>query len=114
MGWATRLGRARISGQQPEAAGQCDRCGFMFTHKTLRFQHEYAGLGVVNKQLLVCERCMDRPNPQLKAIILPADPRPINNPRPPDFAKQRTDKRITIGPTIVDPRTSLTLSLIHI
>lgn len=105
MGYATKLGRARISPSRPQAAGVCDRCGFIFTHSDLRFQFDYAGAGLVNRQVLVCRRCEDDPQPQLKAIVLPADPVPINNPRPMDFASQRQDKRITIGETIVDPKT---------
>lgn len=110
MGWASRLGRARISASRPQAAGQCDRCGGIFTHATLSFQYDYAGSGLVNKRLLVCNSCNDRPQHQLKAIVLPADPVPIQNPRPADFASQRTDKRITIGPTVNHPFTGLSTS----
>lgn len=96
MGFASRLGRARISAVAPQAAAVCDRCGRVFSHSTLRFQYDYAGSGLVNKQLLVCDGCMDRPQDQLRAIVIPADPLPILNPRPYDFASQRTDKRITM------------------
>jgi hypothetical protein len=95
MGYASRLGRARINASAPQAAGMCDRCGFIFTHSTLQFQMDYAGAGLVNKNLLVCHRCMDRPQDQLRAIVIPADPIPIRNPRPANFEKQRVDKRIT-------------------
>lgn len=107
MGYASRLGRARISASRPQAAGQCDMCGFVFTHSDLRFQYDYAGAGLVNRQKLVCRTCEDRPQMQLKAIVLAADPVPIKNPRPVDFASQRTDKRTTIGETIIDPVTGL-------
>lgn len=107
MGWASKLGRARISASAPQAAGQCDRCGFIFTHSTLKFQMDYAGAGLINKNMLVCDRCLDVPQDQLRSIVIPADPLPINNPRPANFEAQRTDKRITIGPTTTDPRTSL-------
>lgn len=85
MGYATRLGRARISAVAPQAAGQCDRCGFMFTLSKLQFQMDYAGAGLVNKRLLVCHGCMDRPQDQFRAIVIPADPIPVQNPRPPDW-----------------------------
>lgn len=107
MGYATRLGRARISAVAPQAAGQCDRCGFMFTLSKLQWQMDYAGAGLVNKRLLVCHSCMDRPQDQFRAIVIPADPVPVQNPRPPEFARQRTDKRITIGKQIKHPFTGL-------
>lgn len=107
MGYASRLGRARISAKAPQAAGQCDKCGFIFTHADLRFQFDYAGAGLINKQMLVCRSCEDVPQHQLRAIVIPSDPKPIKNPRVPDFASQRTDKRITIGETITDQITGL-------
>ena len=107
MGYASRLGRARISAKAPQAAGQCDKCGFIFTHADLRFQFDYAGAGLINKQMLVCRSCEDVPQHQLRAIVIPSDPKPIKNPRVPDFVSQRTDKRITIGETITDQITGL-------
>jgi hypothetical protein len=107
MGYASRLGRAKISAKFPQAAGQCDRCGFIFTHADLRFQFDYAGTGLINKQMLVCRSCEDTPQNQLRAIVIPSDPKPIMNPRVPDFVAQRTDKRITIGKTITDPITGI-------
>ena len=68
---------------------------------------DYAGAGLVNKRMLVCHKCMDKPQDQFRAIVIPADPVPISNPRIPAFAKQRTDKRITIGKPIVHPFTGL-------
>jgi hypothetical protein len=38
-----------------------------------------------NLRLLVCDRCLDVPQEQLKARILPPDPLPIRNPRPEYF-----------------------------
>jgi hypothetical protein len=85
----------------------CDRCGFIYSHSDLQFQMDYAGAGLINKQMLVCNSCLDVAQEQLRVIVIPADPTPIQNPRPADFAAQRTDKRITIGPIETDPRTSL-------
>jgi len=34
---------------------------------------------------MVCDRCLDDPQPQLKARILPPDPVPIQNARPEQF-----------------------------
>jgi hypothetical protein len=107
MGYATRLGRARISAKNPQAAAVCDRCGIIYNHVNLRFQFDFAGTGIINKRLLVCETCNDEPQNQLRAIVLPADPIPVVNPRVFNFEAQRTDKRITIGETKVDPITSI-------
>lgn len=46
---------------------------------------DWAGTTLINKQLLVCRPCYDRPQEQLRAIVLPADPVPIRNPRPQNF-----------------------------
>lgn len=35
-----------------------------------------------NLRILVCRTCLDRPQIQLKTIILPPDPLPVLNPRP--------------------------------
>lgn len=105
MGYASRLGRARISASNPQAAAVCDRCGVIYNHVDLKWQYDFAGAGLINKRLLVCDRCDDDPQPQLKAIVLPPDPVPVTNPRPFNFEAQRQDKRITIGPTEVDPTT---------
>lgn len=107
MGYATKLGRARISARNPQAAAVCDRCGVIHNHVDLRFQFDFAGTGIINKRLLVCKTCNDEPQNQLRAIVLPADPIPVVNPRVFNFEAQRTDKRITIGPTTVDPITGI-------
>ena len=78
-------GHARVSARRPEASAICDRCGFLYSHSALNWQHEWAGLKLQNLRLLVCDRCLDLPNPQLKARILPPDPTPIANARPEPF-----------------------------
>lgn len=108
MGFATRLGKhVRISARKPQAAAQCDRCGMLHQHVNLRWQHDYAGAGLINKRLLVCSTCEDIPQMQNKAIILPADPVPIKNPRIPDWATAAEDNRITQGETVIDPLTGI-------
>jgi len=68
---------------------------------------DYAGAGMINKRILVCSGCEDRPQAQLRSLILPADPVPIQNPRVPNWAAMETDYRTTVGPTTTDPRTGL-------
>ena len=107
MGYASRLGRARISASNPQAAAVCDRCGVIHNHVDLKWQFDFAGTGIINKRLLVCSTCDDVPQNQLKALVIPPDPVPVLNPRPFNFEATRTDKRITIGPTTTDPITSI-------
>ncbi len=52
---------------------------------------------MINKQILVCPACLDKPQEQLRAIILPADPLPIRNPRTENFFAAETDQRVTGG-----------------
>lgn len=100
-------GRATVSSKSPEAFAICDGCGFLFNHKDLRFQLEWAGNKLINQRQLVCPRCNDDPNQQLRAIVLPADPMPIMNPRVPDYASAFTDIRQTSGMNTVDPKTGI-------
>jgi len=102
MGYASKLGRASVSSRNPRAAGQCDRCGFIYNHINLQWQYDYAGAGLINKRILVCNPCNDTPQNQLRAIVLPADPTPILNPRVQDYAAAETDFVATNAPTVTD------------
>jgi|SRR5262245_3582222 len=82
MGSTSRHGRARIDPTAPEALGICDGCGKLFNLRDLRFQWDWAGTGMVNRQIRVCETCYDLPQEQLRAITLPPDPPPVWQPRP--------------------------------
>jgi hypothetical protein len=81
MGSTSRYGRATINPSAPEAVGVCDRCGKLFDLRALRFQFDWAGTGMLNKQLRVCAQCYDQPQEQLRTIILPPDPPPVWQPR---------------------------------
>ena len=100
MGYASKLGRARISARNPRAAAQCDRCGFIYNHVDLSWQYDWAGASLINKRILVCESCNDVPQQQLRAIVVPPDPVPIMNPRVQDYQSASDDIRITEGNTI--------------
>lgn len=77
---------ASVSTTNPEAFAVCDRCGFWRNRSDLVFQTAWAGQHLYNIQVLVCkERCFDTPNEQLRTIVLPPDPPPIVNARPPNF-----------------------------
>lgn len=86
MSYASRAGRARTSAGSPQAHAICDRCGFRFNRVDLSWQEDWAGTSKVNRRLLVCNRCLDKPQEQLRTIRLPADPVPVQNPRPQDFS----------------------------
>ena len=108
MGWASKFGRARVSSQAVEAAGVCDRCSFVYTHRDLQWQYEYAGVSLQNTRILVCQRCLDEPQPQNRAIIIPPDPVPIQNPRPELYQQAEVDY-LTLTPGTVDPVTGIAI-----
>lgn len=77
---------AVVNANNPEAFAQCDRCGFWRNRSDVVWQTAWAGQHLYNIQVLVCkERCFDTPNEQLRTIVLPPDPPPIVNARPPNF-----------------------------
>ena len=82
MGWASQSGRAVTNPESPRAFAVCDNCRFWYNHHRLRWQREWSGTQIINKGFLVCDGCLDKPNPQLKARLMPPDPVPIANPRP--------------------------------
>ena len=107
MGYASKLGRAKISSRNPTAAGVCDGCGFVVQHSDLRWQLAWSGNKLVNLKQLVCRRCNDIPNQQLRAIVLPADPMPVLNPRVNNWQAAETNYRSTSGQDTIDPITGI-------
>ena len=102
MGYASRSGRARTSPSGPAAHAICDRCGFRYNHIDLQWQFDWRGATLQNTRILVCGRCNDDQQQQLRAIVIPADPVPIMNPRVQDFAAASTTARATSGQNTVD------------
>lgn len=47
---------------------------------------QWSGVNLYNIQVLVCSRCYDSPQEQLRTVILPPDPPSVINARVPDFA----------------------------
>ena len=74
-------GHARVDPTSPRAFAICDRCGFLWNRVALQYQHDYRGPKLQNLRLLVCDRCLDLPQHQLKPRILGLDPVPIKDPR---------------------------------
>lgn len=89
-------GRASVNANSPEAFARCDRCGFIYNHKNLKFQFDYRGPQLQNLRFLVCSPCYDKPQAQLKPIILTEDPLPIMNARPEDYSYANNDYRVTM------------------
>jgi hypothetical protein len=107
MAYASRSGKARTSRVSPQAHAICDRCGGRYNHVNLNWQYDWAGASIINKRILVCRRCLDNPQQQLRAIVLPADPMPIMNPRPEQFERAETDYRLTSLPATTNAKTGL-------
>ena len=97
MGYASRSGRARTSAKDPRAFAVCDRCGMWYNHHRLQWQYDWAGASLINKRILVCNTCYDQPQNQLRAIVVPADPTPIINPRTEPYAYDSSNTRQVSG-----------------
>jgi hypothetical protein len=107
MGYASQSGRARTSSKNPQAFGVCDRCGFWYNHVDLAWQFDWGGASLINKRILVCQPCNDIPQNQLRAIVLPADPVPVMNPRTEPYASDETDYTVTSLNATTDQTTGL-------
>jgi hypothetical protein len=73
----------------------------------LQWQFDYAGAGLINKRILVCSPCLDTPQNQLRAIVLPQDPTPINNPRVQDYYAAETTSIAVSQGAQTDPTTGI-------
>jgi hypothetical protein len=71
------------------------------------WQYDWRGASLQNLQFLVCNTCYDRPQEQLRAIIVPADPIPVGNPRLENFPTAETNTRAISGQNTVDPITNI-------
>jgi hypothetical protein len=107
MGYASRSGRARTSSRDPRAFAVCDRCAIWYNHHQLRWQYDWAGASLINKKILVCNTCYDEPQNQLRAIVVPADPTPIINPRVEPYAWDEIDRRQISGYNTVNQQTGI-------
>jgi len=110
-------GRASVSSRNPRAFAICDRCGFLYNHSQLQWQFDYAGAGLINKRILVCSPCLDTPQNQLRAIVLPQDPTPIDNSRVQDYYTAETTSIAVSQGAQTDPTTGIpiypTVSLVN-
>lgn len=91
MAYASMSGRARTSASKPSAFGVCYRCGFWYNRDRLVWQYDWRGGSLTNIQVLVCTRtCLDRPQEQLRAIVLPQDPVPVYRPSVEPFVEDES------------------------
>lgn len=74
-------GRARVDPQQSRAFAVCDYCGEWHNRIDLINQLEWFGDVLTDTGFRACPRCISKPQPQLKPVILPEDPVPIVDPR---------------------------------
>ncbi len=72
----------------------CDACGFLYDKSALRWRMDWRGPYVQNLRLLVCERCIDVPQEQLRLIILPPDPPPVRDARPEMYAIEELEGEV--------------------
>lgn len=97
MGYASRSGRAITNPHSPRAFGVCDRCGIWYNLFKLKYQYEWQGTKLINTRKRVCQLCLDKANPQLKARLAPPDPVPVYDPRPENFIASRFDPSAASG-----------------
>lgn len=107
MAYASISGRARTNPSSPQAHAICDRCGFRYNRVDLNWQYDWRGAALQNIRILVCNSCMDTPQEQLRAIVVPADPVPIDQPRTQDFAQAETNYQTISQTTVYDPITGI-------
>jgi len=107
MGYASKVGRARVSAKSPSALAVCDRCGIWTNHNRLSWQFDWRGASLMNIRVLVCDRCLDTPQQQLRTIVVPADPTAIEQPRTEPFVYDETNNRYTSGQNTIDPNTGI-------
>ena len=97
MAWRPHA-RAEVDPEAPMAWASCQRCGMNTNLYKLSWQQQFAGPSLLNTNLLVCDRCLDKPAPFLKTLVLPPDPPPVLNARPEPYSIDETDYRaVTSG-----------------
>lgn len=79
--------RFTVNSDAPRARGVCDRCGQIWQHSKLTWQFQWVGPRLQNLRFLVCPPCYDKPQPNLRTIVLPPDPVPIMNARPENYVQ---------------------------
>ncbi len=95
MAYASKAGRASANSSSPSAYAVCDRCSIWTFRRSLQNQMAWRGSALLPTYMFVCNACYDLPNENLRAIVLPADPVPINQPRTEPFLYDSTEDQTT-------------------
>jgi hypothetical protein len=90
MPYANQSGHARTNPRAPQAFAVCDDCGAWYNRVNLYVQREWYGDNLADTGYRVCRRCLSKPQPQLKPVILPQDPIPIIDSRPERYQAQQS------------------------
>lgn len=109
MSWRPHS-HAHVRPSAPSAWASCDRCNDLYLHSELTWQYQWAGPRLQNLRLLVCRKCLDVPQPQLKPRILPPDPIPIMNARPFNYTAADSNWLVTTGGDILGTQDDLDLT----
>jgi hypothetical protein len=85
-----------VNPDNPKQAAICDRCGRRYNLDKLRYQMDYNGtIGLINKQVMVCDTCYDAPATQLQAYSVSEDPPSLYNIRPEAYTLDESDWLMT-------------------
>ncbi len=100
MAYADRAGRARVDARNPRGFAVCDGCGEWYNRMNLMAQYDWAGDAMIDLGYRYCRRCLSKPQEQLRTVILPLDPVPIDDPRPefPDINQNLNNFQQIVGP----------------
>lgn len=88
-------GRANVDPQHPSAWACCDNCGMLVNRRDLDWDVDWYGSKIQRTGYLVCPRCIDDPQEQLRAMAIPVDPPDVRNPREEPYARDEDNVRIT-------------------
>lgn len=72
---------ARTNRRAPSAFAICDFCGDQWNRVDLRPDTQWMGTELRPTGFLVCPHCLDIPQPQERALRIPPDPLPVDQPR---------------------------------
>lgn len=94
MSWRPHPRLADVDPSNPQMWATCDYCGFVTNQVKMSWSYQWAGNQLINLRFLACELCVDKPQEQLRALILPPDPAPKFNTRPEPYVMDEVDWRV--------------------
>lgn len=95
--------RADTDPDDPRAWAADDHSGFITNLHKLSWENQWGGNTLINLGYLSMPPYLDEPQPQLRTLILPADPPVIFNTRPEPYAMDETNWRTTQDGDMRDP-----------